>query len=87
VAANWLPWLHAEKYWLPAKNEGPEPWGLFSLEPLILLWCGREDLNLHEIAPASTSNYLQAVRSGVQRPKSLICRMGPFHRGPYRSGA
>jgi hypothetical protein len=23
---------------------------------LILKWCGREDLNLHEIAPASTSS-------------------------------
>jgi hypothetical protein len=25
---------------------------------LYLFWCGREDLNLHEIAPASTSKYL-----------------------------
>jgi len=23
----------------------------------LLKWCGREDLNLHEIAPASTSSY------------------------------
>jgi hypothetical protein len=28
----------------------------FQCNLFILLWCGREDLNLHEIAPASTSS-------------------------------
>ena len=30
-------------------------WALSS-NCLVLFWCGREDLNLHEIAPASTSS-------------------------------
>jgi hypothetical protein len=41
---------------LVSNKQALQPWRAFAFNSLILLWCGREDLNLHEIAPASTSS-------------------------------
>jgi hypothetical protein len=40
----------------PKTARPPIRWAAYKC--FIVFWCGREDLNLHEIAPASTSRYL-----------------------------
>ena len=44
------------RYLLPDKEYAHRGGWAYSYNLFILFWCGREDLNLHEIAPASTSS-------------------------------
>jgi hypothetical protein len=48
--------LHGYKIGYSCPQIAKPPMSGAAYKPFKMLWCGREDLNLHEIAPASTSS-------------------------------